>query len=356
MSVAAKYINRELVAVFVVTLLMLLMVAVGGRFIGYLQEAALGKYTGTTVLTIIALRMPEFVQLVAPFAMYVAVLLTLGRFYADQEMVVLQGGGVGTAKLLQWVSFALLFVFALVASLAWVFTPMSQRALSDYMAEQRAQSEFEAVNAGTFHTYDRGQRVTYSGAMSDDRKILYDVFLSQRLVDGRRVNVWAEQGTQELDEKTGTQHLILSNGKRYESGPNGIDMRVMEFAQLRQRLEPESLRRERQEVEAIAMLQLGDDPKSRAEWHWRVALPLYAVIGGMAAIGVSRVKPRQGRFAKVIPGMLLMVFYYLALLVNHNAIREDQIPAALGMWLVHGVFAALAVYLLRNLGRPVSTR
>ena len=137
MSVAAKYLNRELVAVFVVTLLVLLLVAVGGRFIGYLQDAALGKFTGATVLTIIALRMPEFVQLVAPFAMYVAILLTLGRFYADQEMVVLQGGGVGTAKLLQWVSVALLLVVALVASLAWVFTPMAQRELVDYMTEQR---------------------------------------------------------------------------------------------------------------------------------------------------------------------------------------------------------------------------
>ena len=133
-------------------------------------------------------------------------------------------------------------------------------------------------------------------------------------------------------------------------------MRVMEFAKLRQRLESNDSRRDRLEVEAIPMPELGDDPKSRAEWHWRVALPLFAFIGGMAAIGVSRVKPRQGRFAKVIPGMLLMLFYYLALLVNHNALVEEQIPALLGMWLVHGVFAAVAVYLLQNLGRPVSTR
>ena len=65
MSVAARYINREVAAIFVVTLLMLLLVAVGGRFIGYLQEAATGKLTGSAVLTIMYLRLPEFVQIVS---------------------------------------------------------------------------------------------------------------------------------------------------------------------------------------------------------------------------------------------------------------------------------------------------
>ena len=96
MAVAARYVNREMFAVFCVTLLLLLLVAVGGRFIGYLQEAALGKFTGSAVLTIITLRLPEFIQLVAPFALYVAVLLTFGRLYAEQEMVVLQSAGAGT--------------------------------------------------------------------------------------------------------------------------------------------------------------------------------------------------------------------------------------------------------------------
>jgi len=356
MSVAAKYLNRELLAVFLVTLLMLLLVAVGGRFIGYLQEAALGKYTGTTVMTIIGLRMPEFVQLVAPFAAYVAIVLTLGRFYADQEMVVLQGAGVSTAKLLSWVSFCLTFVVVLVAVLAWVFTPLSQRVLVDYLAEQRAQSEFEAVNAGTFHTYDRGQRVTYSRDMSDDRTVLYDVFLSQRLADGRNVNVWAEQGTQQTDPEDGIHYLVLTNGKRYEPGPLGADMRIMEFAQLRQRLEVIERSSDKLRVETVPMLELGADPKSRAEWHWRVALPVFAIIGGLMGVGISRVRPRQGRFAKIVPGMLLMLVYYLLLLVTQNAIAEGQVPVSVGLWPIHAVFAAIAAYLLRNLGRPVAAR
>ena len=61
MAVALRYVNRELLSVFAVTLTLLLLVAVGGRFISYLQEAAMGKFTGTTVLMIMYMRLPEFV-------------------------------------------------------------------------------------------------------------------------------------------------------------------------------------------------------------------------------------------------------------------------------------------------------
>jgi lipopolysaccharide export system permease protein len=352
MSVAARYVNKELGAIFAVTLMMLLLVAVGGRFIGYLQEAAMGKYTGTTVLTIMYLRLPEFVQLVAPFALYVAVVLTMGRLYADQEMVVLQGAGTGTSRLLRWISPTAAAVVAIVALLSWYVTPLAQRSLTDFIAAQRAQSEFETVSPGTFHTYDRGRRVTYSKSISGDRKTLQDVFMVQRMDDGRQVTIWAESGTQQFDAVTRSPFLVLNRGRRYERTPGRTDMRVIEFEQLRQRLAA-AQPRERSDVEAQSTTNLPGNGAGSAEWHWRVGLPLFCVIGGLMGFGISRVKPRQSRFARVVPGMLVMLLYYLGMLINKNAIAEEQVPQWLGLWLVHGVFFALALYFLSSLSRPV---
>ncbi|XOV82155.1 MAG: LPS export ABC transporter permease LptF [bacterium] len=355
MSVALRYVNRELLAIFLVTLVMLLLVALGGRFIGYLQEAAMGKFTGATVLTIMGLRMPEFLQQVAPFSMYIAIVLTLGRLHAEQEMVVLQGAGASTFNLLQWVSLTLLGVVALVAVLALVLTPLSERALSSFVAQQQAQTEFETLNPGTFHVYDHGRRITYSQDMSDDRKVLYDVFLSQRLESGVQVNIWAQQASQYLDPESGSHFLLLKNGHRYEGRPGSPELRVMAFSELRQRLSSVDERPNRHAVEALPTSQLGDGAEGRAQWHWRVGLPLFALIGGFIAVGISRVKPRQGRFGRIVPGTLLMLIYFLALLVNQNAIAEGHVPPYLGMWLVHLVFAGIAAWLLSRVARPVAT-
>lgn len=356
MSVAIRYLNRELAGIFVVTLLMLLLVAVGGRFIGYLQEAAMGKFSGTTVLTIMAMRMPEFVQLVSPFAMYIALVLTFGRLYADQEMVVLQGAGASTPRFLGWVGVSLLTVTTLVAVLAWYVTPVSQQALTEFMVEQRAETEFEAVNPGIFHVYDRGKRVTYSQGTSADQRTLEGVFIAEHLADGREVAVWAESGTQRIEPDTGVRYLVLRNGRRYEGVLGTPDFRVVEFAELLQRLTVNDSRGRYEgvqyKIEAQSMMSLGDDLDSLGEWHWRLALPLFCLIGGVLGMGMSRVKPRQGRFTKVVPGMLMMLIYYLALLMNRTALVEGQLPAVLGLWLVHLIFGGIAIYLLTNLAKP----
>ena len=352
MSVAARYVNREVAAIFLVTLAMLLLVAVGGRFIGYLQEAAMGKFTGSTVLTIMYLRLPEFVQIVSPFALYVAIVLTMGRLYAEQEMVVLQGAGVGTQKLLTWLAVPTGIVVLVTAGLSVWGTPSALRSLETFMAEQRAQSEFETVNPGIFHVYDRGRRVTYSEAMSNDRTTLENVFMSQRLEDGREALVWAETGTQEASVDGQSSYLVLHNGRRYEGMPGTPGFRIVEFVELRQRLEVnQSIAR--LDVEALSLSELADDAPSYAEFHWRIALPLFCLIGALLGLGISRVKPRQGRFARVVPGILIMLVYYLALLINRDALSEGQSPPAMGLWIVHAVFLGVSCFYLKNLSRPV---
>ena len=91
--VAARHINRELLAVFVATLLVLFAVAVGGRFIGYLQDAAAGKFAAGDLMAIMALRLPGFVQLIAPFAFYIAAA-------ADRRQAARGAGNGGPAR--QW--------------------------------------------------------------------------------------------------------------------------------------------------------------------------------------------------------------------------------------------------------------
>ena len=339
---------------FAVTLSMLLLVAVGGRFVGYLQEAALGKFTGATVLTIMYLRLPEFIQQVAPFALYVAIVLTLGRLYADQEMVVLQGGGASTQRLLRWMSMVLVTISLGVGVFSWYLTPQANRSLELFMAQLKSQTQFQTVNPGIFHIYDRAQRVTYSERMSDDRRILHDVFIAQQFQDGRQISIWAEEGRQEVDPQSGAHFLVLDRGHRYEGTPGEADFRVIRFDQLRQRLAQEPVDEEDLDVAALPLAELPDDAAGDAEWHWRLALPLFCLIGGLLAVGISRVQPRQGRFAKIVPGMLLMLLYYLGLLLLHTALIDGHLPGTVGLWPIHLVFLSLALYQLHKLGRPVA--
>ena len=290
----------------------------------------------------------------APFALYTAVLLTLSRLYADREMVVLQGAGAGTSKVLSWIAVAGGIVVIGVAALSLHFTPQAQRALQVFLNEQRAQPEFENVSPGVFKIYSQGRRVTYSETISSDRRTLQEVFLVDRLDDGRQVTIWAERARQKVDAATGSQFLILQNGRRYEGRPGSPDYRVIEFEELSQRVDTQRKLAKAIGVEALPLGNLGSSPEEQAELHWRMGLPLFCVIGSLLAVGLAPVKPRQGRFAKVVPGMVTMLAYYLLLLVNRNVLAEGHVPPVVGFWLVHGAFAGFAAWLLRSVGRPVA--
>ena len=333
----------------------LFVVGVGGRFIGYLQDAAAGKIPADALLTILELRLPGFIQLLVPFAAFLSVLVTYGRLYADQEMAVLQSGGGSPTAGLRWMALPVLLVVLLEGWLSVHLTPQSNLAFTDYILEQRTRQQVNTLTPGVFNVISRGERVTYADGVSDDGRTLQGVFITEQKQGHPEVNIWAEQGEQYVDQETGSRFLLLSNGKRYEALPGQRDYRVIEFGQLGQRVLVEEASRDVTDSEAMptADLLASGTAKDLAELHWRIALPLFTLVGILLAVGLSRVKPRQSRFARVLPGMGVVVLYYFALLINQNALREGDVPAWLGYWLVHILFLGLAVFLIRRVGQPV---
>lgn len=355
MVVAARYVNKELIQVFAMVMLILLVVAVGGRFIGYLQDAALGKYSADVLFSLMALRLPGYLQLLLPFSYYIALLLTLGRLFADQEMVVLQSGGLSPGRLLRWLSLPTLVVAGTVAWLSLEVTPNSHANLAAFILEQRVNQNFASVSPGTFHIYSQGNRVTYSEQVSEDRRELNRVFIAEKRADGGEITVWAQKGSQYVDLETGSRFLVLENGKRYEGKAGELNYRVVEFKKLIQRLAFEEVAASRAKVESKTTETLLNTPDiaARAELHWRIGLPLFAIIASMIGVGFSRVKPRQGRFAKLLPGLGIFMAYYLFLVACQNAVREGTVPGVLVFWVVHFAFLLLAIVLIRRIARPV---
>jgi len=78
-------------------------------------------------------------------------------------------------------------------------------------------------------------------------------------------------------------------------------------------------------------------------------MTLIAVPIGFA---LARVRPRQGRFARIVPAVLAFLAYYFVLLVNRNGLAVGHISNAIGMWPAHAAFAAAGIVLLRRLNRP----
>ena len=353
MVIAARYVNRELLLIVVALTAVLLFVTIGARFISYLQDAALGKYPAASVIIILGYRLPGFLQLLLPFAWFLAVLLTLSRLHAEAEFAVLRGGGVGPLKVLSWVAPSALVIAATVGWFSLSLAPEKDQRLTQFIREQQANPEFSSVTPGVFRIYRRGARVTYAEAVAEDGQSLKDVFMAE-LPSGRDVvTVRAARGGQQVDAETGSRYLVLEDGHRHQGTPGEAGYSVVSFGQLRQRLESAPVI-DRFGIEAVLTEDLlpRDDPEALAELHFRLALPLVVLIGTLVAIGVSRTRPRDGRFSRLIPGMALFVAYYALIVFNRNAISDGHLPPVVGLWFVHGLFLVIGLILMRTSALP----
>ena len=351
MGIAFRYVGRELLLLFLAVFVLLLVVGLGARFIGFLQEAATGRFTAEALWMLVALRVPEFVQVTAPFALCLAVLLVFSRLHAEREYVALTSGGATPWQTVAWLLACTLPVAGLVALLSFSATPEARRLYAKLSLEQLADSELDAVIPGAFHVYSEGRRVTYAQAVDRTTNTLQGVFVGER--EGPRdVTVWAQSGRQHRLPGTGSRFLELIDGVRYEGAPGEAGYRVVRFKRLGQRLE-RHLPAPLEDVRKLPTSALDAGKASEAaELHWRYALPLMTFNAGLLAFGIARAGPRAGRFARLLPGVGLFVGYYLMLVTVRGLVADGSVPASWGFAAVHVAMLAVAAWLVRRSTRP----
>jgi lipopolysaccharide export system permease protein len=88
------------------------------------------------------------------------------------------------------------------------------------------------------------------------------------------------------------------------------------------------------------------DKHKAAELQWRFSIPLMVMILTLIAVPLSRVNPRTGKYANLLPAILIYVLYANFMFVARNWIIKDQVPVWLGMFWLHILAAGLGGFLL----------
>ena len=93
---------------------------------------------------------------------------------------------------------------------------------------------------------------------------------------------------------------------------------------------------------------------NKADLQWRFSIPFLCLVSSILAFPLSRVKPRQGRFNRILPSILVFMSYLGLLLLVRGWIQQGLWPSFPGLLVIHALFLIIALLLLlRNskLGR-----
>jgi lipopolysaccharide export system permease protein len=316
-----------------------------------LARAAQLQYQKGYVLELIGLSAVQNVAILLPFGLMVGIVLAFGRLYHDSEMAAAQACGVGVGRVATAVWLLALPVTALIG---WLNFDLSPRA-AVAEAAMRTAALRAAINAplepGKFHSFSGGRIVVYARA-AERNGDLADVFVKRS--DGPSVETTVARHARYSGAAEGEAETItLYDGERIEGTPGSNRYRIMRFEQQLIPVQtPEAATRAPRVGELSTSALLGSrDLKQVAELHWRLGLPVMTLVLTVLAVPLGRLRPRQGRYAHVWVAVLLFALYANLALAARTWLERGIIPAAFGLWWVHGLF--LAVSLVAVLGPGV---
>lgn len=347
MSIIFRYLSRQTLVSMLAVSGVLLMVFMSGRFIRYLADAAAGQLAGDVLFLIMAYRFPGFLELILPLGFFIGILLAYGRMYLESEMTVLFACGVSDRQILAHSLVTGFVVMLIVGAMSLWISPWGMKQVEGIFNEQRQATEFEMLAPGRFQTLSGGNRVTYTEALSDDKRELRGVFIAEYSEERNRLRVIsADTGSQFVDQATGSRFLVLEGGALFDGLPGRLNYNITEFDAYGLKIERVG-GRERELEEGISTRDLwaSDDPGHRALLHWRLSLPLIVPVVTLLAVRLSRVNPRQGRFFHLLPAMLIYISYLGLLIVARDALASGRVPEWIGMLWVHLLFLALGLWL-----------
>jgi lipopolysaccharide export system permease protein len=346
-SIIDRYLVREVAQTWLAVSLVLWLILVSARLSRFLAQAAAGELPGGAVFSLLGLKSVEFLVFMMPLALFLAVMLGLGRLYKDSEMAALAACGVGTAQLYRPL-LALALVAALVLGWAALYLVPHTAALG-YEVRVQAQrtADISGVGAGRFKEIRGGALVFYAESISRDRSAMRKVFVQVRGEDVDRVIV-ADSAYQTWDEETGDRFLVLVDGKRYEGLPGQADYRVLAFRQHGVLLEPGPASGFRKgDATPTARLWGSSDRREQAELQWRLSVPVAALALVFMAVPLCRTTPRQGRYGRLAVGVLAFIVYYNLMGTARVWLEQGVLPPALGIWWVHALPVLLGILLLQ---------
>jgi lipopolysaccharide export system permease protein len=342
--IIARYISKQVLLLTAALSFVLLFVAVLIRLLNYLGDASEGELDPGILFLLMSFRLPEFIQLTLPLALMLGILLAYGRMYAENEMTVLIASGLSRLRLLMYTQISALVILLLLAGLVFILTPWGLLKSSLLLEQQKDLNEFDIIAPGVFQDISNGARTTYTQSIEED--LIRDVFMHETEQDRLTVADFAR-----LQEDADGRLVVFDQGSLSEGMASGSAYSVTNFSELAIRLPQREINLDLAlEKKALKTRELlsSSDPAYMAELQWRISLLLLIPVLAMLAVPLSRVNPRQGRFAQLVPAILLYIAYFGLLLVSRDWLAQSLLPAFIGLWWVHLLFLVLAVLLFQD--------
>jgi len=343
-----RYIIREVLKPLLAISGVLIVLFIGYSSGRYLSYAVDGLLQLDTLVSFILIKMVIALEVLLPIALYLSIVLGLGRLESHSEIVVVRASGIGNARVMRVVLGISCLLAVIVACLSIYGRPLAYEKSYWLKAQAEAEIELDKLESSNFYDSERRDRTIFVEEVDKKTGSLNRIFIRGER-NGIIHVIYARSGRQDFDEENGQRLLVLSDAHVYFLGPGGsTDKVVAKFKQMKLRLNNSDSTPVGYKRKAATILHLArsNQPLDIAEYQWRLSTPISTVLLAVLAVIVSRTAPRRSWYIKIIGAVLVYVIYYNLTAMAKAWVEAEVVGKFPGIWWAQFILVVLIASLI----------
>lgn len=338
-NILSKSLNIEVFRSSIGVLLVFFLLVVGSRVVGYFEQAAEGNIDPGIIVSVIALRFPDFITLLIPLSFFLGLLITIGRLNSEGEIHGYFSAGLSKFNLIKFLLPQTFIYFFITLVLSLYIAPYTKNLSKDLLVIDSFEEQIDVIQSDEIVSLDDGG---FLYVQTVDEGLIEGVKLFQVDEDNSFIVISDELITIDKDK---TIELNLKNGSFYGGLFSESSKIISNFNNFNFEIDKNISR-----SNDLSLTKLFDysSASDKATFQWNVSIPITILILLLYGIYISSSKPREGKFSFMLPGMLIYVSY-LSLLILGRELISDNPESIFNLWFIHGLFVLfLFLYVYRE--------
>lgn len=339
-----RYLIREISKPLATILTVLVTLFASYSAAEFLSDAVNGLLPTNTIGEMIGLKALISLEVLIPISLYISIILSFGKLYSDSEFTAMFALRVTPARVMGSVLTLSGALAVFVALLSLFMRPWAYEKLHTLSKQAEAFANVDNMQAGTFYIAENGGRVIFLKHRDGAKSTASDVFVQLSYPDRTRI-LFARHAYQLPQTNDASRSdIYLSDVHLYDIG-RGKDQtdNVVDAQGIVLRPPDPSL--EQPEYSSVSAgtetLATSSRLQDVAEFQWRLSTALSTILLGMLAVPLSRIRPRQSRYAKMGAAALIYSSYYLLFTSARTWVQQGVVAAFPGIWWVPALLASV---------------
>ena len=345
-TVLDKMIVADLFKTLFGVLSVIVVIIVSRQFVKVLARALEGEVSNQTVLIILGLKIIIAAVKILPVALFIALLMVLGRMYRDHEMAALGSAGGGVELLYKAVFLLVLPLSFAAMALSLVSVPWAETTVQKIISQDMETADIRGISAGRFSEYSHGNLVFYVEDISESGK-MHNVFV-QNKQQGKPGVIVARSGYMKFMQ--GGRYLVLIDGERVQGEPGRVDFILEKFDEFAIKIEIESQGTSfGMDARPSNVLWGSSDILDIAELQKRLWIPLSVLVLSALAIPLAQISPRGGVYGNLLTAFLIYFCYSNLVKISNSWMVNGTIPVWAGYIGLYALMLLVIALLLARL-------